>query len=76
MSSAEPGSFCHALEDGEKTKEEEEEAEKDKEGDERRKRLKKVREERMACLFAKPVVPNMWSPDQEQHSLVTCQAHV
>lgn len=30
---------------------EEEEAEKDKAGDEKRKRMKKVREERMSCLF-------------------------
>lgn len=64
-SSAEPGSFCHALDNGEKTKEEEEEAEKYK-GDERRKRMK-VRE---------PVVPKVWSPDQQQHNLVTCQAHL
>lgn len=49
----EPGSFHHALEDGERTREtrEKEEAEEDKAGEERRKRMKKVTEEGMSCLF-------------------------
>lgn len=49
---AEPGSFHHALVDGKKSKDgKEEEAEKTKKGDERRKRVKKVRDKRVGCLF-------------------------
>lgn len=49
---AEPGSFHHALVDGKKSSKDgkEEEAEKTK-GDERRKRVKKVRDKRVGCLF-------------------------
>lgn len=49
---AEPGSSRHVwkMERRPETGEEEE-AEKDKAGDEKRKRMKKVREEGMSCLF-------------------------